>query len=89
MMSKVLGLAVVAAVLSGPASAGEKAYEIFDRHDSFGHREFFFDHRYHHEQRGVTQTLPAPEIDPASAMSALTMLASGLVILRGRRLIKK
>jgi len=29
--------------------------------------------------------LAAPEIDPASAMSALTMLASGLVIVRGRR----
>jgi hypothetical protein len=29
--------------------------------------------------------LAAPEIDPASAMSALTLLASGLLIVRGRR----
>lgn len=27
----------------------------------------------------------APEIDPASAMSGLTLLAGGLVVLRGRR----
>jgi hypothetical protein len=27
----------------------------------------------------------APEIDPASAMAALTMLAGGLAVMRGRR----
>ena len=32
---------------------------------------------------------PAPEIDPASAMSALALLAGGLAVLRGRRLKKK
>lgn len=30
----------------------------------------------------------APEIDPASAMAGLTMLAGGLAVLRGRRRIK-
>jgi uncharacterized protein YdeI (BOF family) len=30
-------------------------------------------------------SFPAPEIDPASALSAMTMLGTGLVILRGRR----
>ena len=30
----------------------------------------------------------APEIDPASAMSAFTLLAGGLVMLRGRRASK-
>ena len=30
----------------------------------------------------------APEIDPASAMSALTLLAGGLAIVRGRRIKK-
>jgi hypothetical protein len=30
----------------------------------------------------------APEIDPASAMAGLTMLAGGLAVLRGRRKIK-
>jgi hypothetical protein len=29
--------------------------------------------------------IPAPEIDPASAVSALTLLMGGLVVLRGRR----
>jgi LPXTG-motif cell wall-anchored protein len=29
--------------------------------------------------------VPAPEIDPASAMAGLTMLAGGLAVLRGRR----
>ena len=31
----------------------------------------------------------APEIDPASAMSALALLAGGLAVLRGRSLKKK
>lgn len=31
----------------------------------------------------------APEIDPASAMSALTLLTGGLAVLRGRRQKKK
>jgi hypothetical protein len=30
-------------------------------------------------------TLAAPEIDPASAISALTLLAGGLAVIRGRR----
>jgi hypothetical protein len=30
----------------------------------------------------------APEIDPASAMAGLTMLAGGLAVLRGRRRVK-
>jgi hypothetical protein len=32
-------------------------------------------------------TVKAPEIDPASAMAGLTMLAGGLAVLRGRRRI--
>ena len=39
---------------------------------------------------GPTSPSPvqAPEIDPASAMAGLTMLAGGLAVLRGRRRIK-
>jgi hypothetical protein len=33
-------------------------------------------------------SVKAPEIDPASAMAGLTMLAGGLAVLRGRRRIK-
>ena len=32
-----------------------------------------------------THPTAAPEIDPASAMSAFTLLSGGLVMLRGRR----
>jgi hypothetical protein len=84
MMTKILCLAVVTAALSGTASAAPR----------FEHRDFF-DHNDRHEQRGggtpqpaPVSTQAAPEIDPASAMSALTMLASGLVVLRGRRIKK-
>jgi hypothetical protein len=35
-----------------------------------------------------TPTVSAPEIDPASAMSAFTLLAGGLVMIRGRRASK-
>ena len=34
---------------------------------------------------GETPPAAAPEIDPASAMSAFTLLAGGLVLIRGRR----
>jgi len=34
---------------------------------------------------GNHRTLAAPEIDPASAISALTLLAGGLAVIRGRR----
>jgi hypothetical protein len=36
-----------------------------------------------------TGPTPAPEIDPASAISALALLAGGLAVLRGRSLKKK
>jgi hypothetical protein len=34
---------------------------------------------------GNPSPVRAPEIDPASAMAGLTMLAGGLAVLRGRR----
>ncbi|HME39921.1 MAG TPA: hypothetical protein VKG63_13285 [Steroidobacteraceae bacterium] len=34
---------------------------------------------------GEAQSVRAPEIDPASMMSGLTLLAGALVVLRGRR----
>jgi len=37
---------------------------------------------------GSPSSVKAPEIDPASAMAGLTMLAGGLAVLRGRRRIK-
>jgi hypothetical protein len=37
------------------------------------------DHKHHHHP------VAAPEIDPAAAGSALTLLAGGLAVVRGRR----
>jgi hypothetical protein len=70
MMTKIFGLALVMGAMCGTASAADNAFPFFDGHD-------------HHGNGGPPMS--APEIDPASAMSALTMLASGLVIVRGRR----
>lgn len=45
----------------------------------------------HHGGRDQSWNSPAsaPEIDPASAASGLTLLAGGLMVLRGRRSNKK
>jgi hypothetical protein len=43
---------------------------------------FEYDHSHHPSQPHPTV---APEIDPAGAMSAFTLLAGGLAVLRGRR----
>jgi hypothetical protein len=37
----------------------------------------------------TTAVATAPEIDPASAVSAFTLLAGGLAVIRGRRSSKK
>jgi hypothetical protein len=37
----------------------------------------------------INAPFQAPEIDPASAMAGLTMLAGGLAVLRGRRKFSK
>jgi hypothetical protein len=44
---------------------------------------FEYDHNHHHTPPG--HSMAAPEIDPAGAMSAFTLLAGGLAVLRGRR----
>jgi len=51
-------------------------------------------HQHDRDPPGASPTAPtsdpaaAPEIDPASAMSAFTLLAGGLVLIRGRRASK-
>jgi hypothetical protein len=71
MLTKILGLALVIGTLSAPANAAADGFPFFDHHP--------------HEHHDGGPALAAPEIDPASAMSALTLLASGLLIVRGRR----
>ena len=68
-MKKILGLTVLMASISTAAVAGDRGGDGF----GFG---------FNPPGRGG---FPAPEIDPASALSAMTMLGTGLVILRGRR----
>ena len=68
-MTKILGLALMVATMATIATPASAAVDQF--------LPFPNDH--------FKQGFSAPEIDPASALSAMTMLASGLVIVRGRR----
>jgi hypothetical protein len=64
-----ISLAVLLFAMAGVASA---------RDDDGGCRaSFWFE--------SCKQPVRAPELDPASAMAGLTMLAGGLAVLRGRR----
>lgn len=44
-----------------------------------------WDHHHHHDHPGGGSVNAAPEIDPAGAMAALSLLAGGLAVMRGRR----
>jgi hypothetical protein len=73
-----IGLAFLLMTLGGMASAGDfnsdKCFHIL-----------WFD--FCPPSSGRTP-VKAPEIDPASAMAGLTLMAGGLAVLRGRRRIK-
>lgn len=43
------------------------------------------EHYWHTGSKWATAPVSAPEIDPASGLSGLTLLAGGLAVLRGRR----
>jgi hypothetical protein len=65
-----LGFALLLTTLAGVASAKHKCNEyVWSNQDS----------------DWCHQHMKAPEIDPASAMAALTLMAGGLAVLRGRR----
>jgi hypothetical protein len=66
---KQIGLAIVLVTLAGAASAKDK--------DKCKDVLWSSEYCHHH--------LKAPEIDPTSAMAALTLMAGGLAVLRGRR----
>jgi LPXTG-motif cell wall-anchored protein len=67
---KQLGFAFLLTALAGVASAKEKCNEyVWSNHAS--------DWCHHH--------MKGPEIDPASAMAGLTLMAGGLAVLSGRR----
>jgi hypothetical protein len=70
-----ISLALVLMAMAGVASASE------ERSDQCVHIFRFTSCRPSDHPSSVK----APEIDPASAMAGLTMLAGGLAVLRGRR----
>ncbi len=71
-MKKIIGLVVLAASMSTSAMALQPAgLHGGDKLPNVGNH-------------GFNGAFPAPEIDPASALTAMTMLGTGLVILRGR-----
>jgi hypothetical protein len=56
--------------------------------DRDGRECFFWCGDAPHHPRDVGNVTSAPEIDPASAMSGLALLAGGLAVLRGRKFAK-
>jgi hypothetical protein len=78
-----MSLALVLMAMAGVASASEeRSDQRFDRRsDQCVHIFRFTSCRPSDHPSSVK----APEIDPASAMAGLTMLAGGLAVLRGRR----
>jgi hypothetical protein len=72
-MVRQICLAALLVTMAGVASAGDKCEHFF----GFEWCMPDFDPK--------PPTVRAPEIDPASAMTGLTMLAGGLAVLRGRR----
>jgi len=79
-MVKKIGLAVVMFALAGVASADARGGGGF----GFGCIDLGFI-EINCKAPPKTGPASAPEIDPASAMAGLTMLAGGLAVLRGRR----
>ena len=83
-MSKIVSLALCAVATVGVARADSDHWQRgFDRPAA---RELTWDSK--DATLSATSSVVAPEIDPASAMAGLTMLAGGLAVLRGRRRMK-
>jgi hypothetical protein len=82
---KFIGALVVSMSLCAMANAGN------DRHDNdfnnFGQHNDYNQGKDWNDRGGDWRGHPigAPEIDPASALSGLTLLGAGLAVIRGRR----
>ena len=75
-MRKMLGLAVLCAAFAGMASAEGRWDRFQGKHDGYTNEVSW--------SRDST-VATAPEMDPASALSALTLLVGGVAVMRGRR----
>jgi hypothetical protein len=75
-MRKILGLAVLCAAFVGTASADGR-WDGFRGSDGYTNKLSW--------KSDVTSVASAPEMDPASALSALTLLVGGIAVMRGRR----
>jgi hypothetical protein len=83
-MKKIIGILILSLATCTVANAGDKWNKDGwdnDKHDRDGGSWFQgFD-----KDKGKGSVFGAPEIDPASAISGLTLLLGGLTVLRGRR----
>jgi hypothetical protein len=81
-MSKVLSVLALSLLATTAANA------MSSRHHSSYHA---IDHQTGGSKDATDPATPAaaPEIDPASAISAFTLLAGGLTVIRGRRAAPK
>ncbi len=82
-MTKIMGALVLSLALCAAANAGD------DKHE-FKKNDFTFGFIQHHDRDDDGKSwnykpVGAPEIDPASALSGLTLLGAGLAVIRGRR----
>jgi hypothetical protein len=72
-MRKLLGMAVLCVAFAGVASADGR----WGGHDGYTDKVAW--------NKDVVGVASAPEMDPASALSALTLLVGGVAVMRGRR----
>jgi hypothetical protein len=88
-MSKVLSVLVLSLAATSAANAFETA-PPWVQHAVANHEALKSNHDTGSKAAAATDPpAAAPEIDPAGAMSAFTLLAGGLAVLRSRRSIQK
>ncbi|HTB65968.1 MAG TPA: hypothetical protein VK727_07040 [Steroidobacteraceae bacterium] len=87
-MSKVLSVLVLSLAATSAAHAFETA-PPWVQHAVANHEALKTDHDGSKSTAATDPPAAAPEIDPAGAMSAFTLLAGGLAVLRSRRSVQK
>jgi hypothetical protein len=83
-MSKVLSVLVLSLAVTSAANAFERT-PPWAQHQAANHQTSRDASRANASDPAADPPAAAPEIDPGSAMSALTLLAGALVMVRGRR----